>query len=1324
MATATVAKRLAATVLLTLSVVLAGRAQIAAWACSEGTEVKQDQQAHWSRYIFADNAVWNGTTIAVHGARNEVVAFQVIVSSGTSQQTDISVSLDELATNGYTIENSSADPLQYVGRNIEIFVEHYVEWTACLSASGDSPIQSSVVPDDSVWDGFRADALIPIEAPSGTYDHGQGGCPVTIAAGKVQGFWVDVYIPKDAPAGLYAGNFLVKKSGSTVATLPVVLDVYDFTLDDSPRLRTFHRGFWNSLAAFGIPYGTANDTLYHRYKMLMHRHRTSFLLDVPLDSVVSTSPSGYGQYLTGDGYRADHPLGGYAGPGTETGDAIHMVGMFAYPHGGSFGTTESSWRTASDGWVNFFETYAPNCLYFKYLFDEPENNWSSEYGSLPLAYADIMTKVSWLKNNPGDGVRMKAFLTSRLDIEDPAREWPSLYKGGVDGFGLTGKTAIWEGYHVRASGDTVSKTMEDAREGLPSDYSSELVPRYTIPYNGERPWYPHYPAGDMPFTEARAVAWVLWKYGASGYFHWEVQYNMEKRQPWYYEWRVTTHPEWGYGTDDVKNPWADPAAFGASMLYSGQEVSLGAYDDWPSVEIPSFPGDSRKYRGPIASIRLKNFRRSLQDYEYISMAQQVAGGGPVSAIVNNIVPAAFDDRTTSWDPNLPPDYPTYEHNDKVFDDARQALAAMIASPASPPTSATTLVSPSNGAYTPQPVTLKWRAVTGATRYWLMVSTDNWQTLRINNTAITDTQMVVTGLPFETECVWTITPGNGAGWGPETSSWHFTTYEAPPSGQTITLDWNKLASSEVLADDATVVNQNLQRLSYWLVIKNPLGKTVVSWPSEVHWPDLASPPQPQAGDTSVYFFLRDSAGVLGYVFSNTTLGSAATMAWVQSLLTHYLRNDRDIRISGDQEWRRIVLHESSFGDSVVITIDNGVLRFWDYEAGWKSLADLAGGGAGGGYDGQNADSLQGKPFSAYRPDVPMLAILYDKDSSGYVHRTVKRFDTTGAPGKTATTGKLWYDPTTGTVKVGTDQAPDTATAGIGLVTKNMAFSYMTSQYVPKWDGEKYVNSVIKFESTDSMIVGADNVNRSYTFWIGPLGRLRIMRTAAVGLEFRSNTAENGLYTWGKAFRIGTTDNYNVEFYRNYTQTGYISSTNLLVWLYGVTFPGGTITGTLNTYNLLPNATRIRDVGSSSYRYHIGYFGHVDTDSLTWTRMPVTLYVPISDETTALTASTSTAKVSFRMPHAMTVTSVRANVRTAPTGSAMLFDIHEAGTTILSTKLMIDATEYTSTTATTGYVLSDASLADDAEITLFIDQIGSTVAGAGAKIEIIGTRSIAP
>jgi hypothetical protein len=129
--------------------------------------------------------------------------------------------------------------------------------------------------------------------------------------------------------------------------------------------------------------------------------------------------------------------------------------------------------------------------------------------------------------------------------------------------------------------------------------------------------------------------------------------------------------------------------------------------------------------------------------------------------------------------------------------------------------------------------------------------------------------------------------------------------------------------------------------------------------------------------------------------------------------------------------------------------------------------------------------------------------------------------------------------------------------------------------------------------------------------------------------------------------------------------------------------------------------------------------LDSAAPVWEALPVELQLACSDEGTALTSGT--AKLTFRMPHAMTLTAVRASVGTAPTGSTLVVDINEGGVSILGTKLSIDATEKTSTTAASAATITDSALADDAEITIDIDQIGSTIAGAGLKITLIGTRA---
>jgi hypothetical protein len=111
------------------------------------------------------------------------------------------------------------------------------------------------------------------------------------------------------------------------------------------------------------------------------------------------------------------------------------------------------------------------------------------------------------------------------------------------------------------------------------------------------------------------------------------------------------------------------------------------------------------------------------------------------------------------------------------------------------------------------------------------------------------------------------------------------------------------------------------------------------------------------------------------------------------------------------------------------------------------------------------------------------------------------------------------------------------------------------------------------------------------------------------------------------------------------------------------------------------------------------------------------IALSDETTAIT--TGTNKATFSLPYAFTVTSVYATLNTVSSSGTPTVDINEAGTTILSTKLTIDVSEKTSSTAAAAAVISDAAIAADAEIGFDIDTAGT--GAKGLKVFIRGYRT---
>jgi hypothetical protein len=106
----------------------------------------------------------------------------------------------------------------------------------------------------------------------------------------------------------------------------------------------------------------------------------------------------------------------------------------------------------------------------------------------------------------------------------------------------------------------------------------------------------------------------------------------------------------------------------------------------------------------------------------------------------------------------------------------------------------------------------------------------------------------------------------------------------------------------------------------------------------------------------------------------------------------------------------------------------------------------------------------------------------------------------------------------------------------------------------------------------------------------------------------------------------------------------------------------------------------------------------------------------------TLTTGTDKApTILAPCTLTITKVKVVVKTAPTGAALIVDVNKNGTTIFTTQGNRPTIAIGDTTADSG-TPDVTALAETDKLTIDIDQIGSTVAGADLTVEVVTTQEV--
>lgn len=536
--------------------------------------------------------------INLDAARNEVVAFQLIFKGrGVSPARRVSVEVSDLRGPGSEVLRARP--------GISRYLAHYV-WVEPGGYSWGPP--SRVLP----WPDFYPDALIPFRARCGLPSDVAAAAREAVntfavppAQGHNQAVWIDIHVPRDLPAGLYSGQVLVQSHGQQ-ARLALRLRVHPATIPDRVTVAAISE-LYDSYEAEGVGRDISSrawQRMAQCYQQLAHRHRAVFIERLSEAQALGESDThqgwihygeAFGPALTGALFTAEY---GYLGPGQ--------------------GVPVSSWRTPWDQPYNGrlqgplspeqLRTYEQRARrfadlrrqqgwtyprLFAYLFDEVEGGTDKEasrgQGAAPEEQAYIVMAHQQMRQvqqalDRGAGAQT-------IDLLWTSHQDPSVWAGQQD---LRGIIRLW----------------------CPSAHAADPQFLKGRAAAGEQVWFYHdgHPSLGVHSINASGVELRTWgvitaRYGLHGHFIWAGNLG---------------DPENPYGKPSYKN--GDDRFGNGTLVYPGAQL--------PQIGFPVL-------REPIPSMRLKAWRRGLQDAELAQLARQAGARKETARLLKELIPRAL-----------------------------------------------------------------------------------------------------------------------------------------------------------------------------------------------------------------------------------------------------------------------------------------------------------------------------------------------------------------------------------------------------------------------------------------------------------------------------------------------------------------------------------------------------------------------------------------------------------------------------------------------------------------------------------------------------------
>ncbi|MBV8489748.1 MAG: DUF4091 domain-containing protein [Candidatus Eremiobacteraeota bacterium] len=488
---------------------------------------------------------------AISGARGETVSFQIVVSAVAAPLASVNVSMSDLRdSQGHTIASA---------KNVELFREFYVLLKQPSPPAG--------------FTGWVPDGLIPIGYDP-YYHELRNGAPFDVARARNQAVWADVAIPANTVAGTYRGAATVTSGTATVATVPVTLTVWNFTLPATATLATaFGLDTWQTYQGhYGGTWSTPKiETLTDLYQAEALKHRMS-LYDNDVAGPqyaydAKTHSLSYIDYTLFDStMRPD--LAGTPTSGGGRATVAEVPDGNPNPPGPAAGPNDEEYVVYWKAVAAHFRQQNWFSRNFYYDLDEP---------STPQDYATVKHRADVI-HQADSGFRVMDTTSYRPD--------------------LVGKIDIW---------DPIVNELDSPGYPSPSIYAQRQRAGDNVWFydsdsstSSDGPW-PNFFL-DRGANDARIFPWMAWRYRLDGFLYYATTQT------------YTEYP----------NPWTNVWSYGDNgdgiLFYPGRVALIGG-----------------KHDIPCASIRMKLIRAGMQDYEYMALLHAKGQDAFLNAVVAGVV---------------------------------------------------------------------------------------------------------------------------------------------------------------------------------------------------------------------------------------------------------------------------------------------------------------------------------------------------------------------------------------------------------------------------------------------------------------------------------------------------------------------------------------------------------------------------------------------------------------------------------------------------------------------------------------------------------------